>query len=57
MKIDFHAHLFPRPFLDELGRRKLEFRLPGAPLSIFSKMHDLEERLGTWSAWESTCRC
>lgn len=46
MKIDFHAHLFPRPFLDELGRRKLEFRLPGVAHSIFPKMYDLDERLG-----------
>jgi len=45
MKIDFHAHLFPRPFLDEVTRRKLEFRLPGMPLSIFPKMYDLKERL------------
>lgn len=45
MKIDFHAHLFPRPFLDEIERRKLEFRMPGMPLSIFPKMYDLEERL------------
>lgn len=45
MKIDFHAHLFPRPFLEEIERRKLEFRMPGMPLSIFPKMYDLEERL------------
>ena len=45
MKIDFHAHLFPRPFLAELERRKLEFRLPGMPFSVFPKMYDLEERL------------
>lgn len=45
MKIDFHAHLFPKPFLAELERRHLELRLPGVPLSIFPKMYDLEERL------------
>src|SRR3989304_4291608 len=45
MKIDVHAPLFPRPFLAELERRKLEFRLPGMPFSIFPKMYDLDERL------------
>ena len=45
MKIDFHAHLFPKPFLEEIERRKLEFRLPGTRIPVFSKMYDLEERL------------
>ena len=44
MKIDFHAHLFPRLFLAELDRRKLEFRMPSMPVSICPKMYDLEER-------------
>src|SRR3989304_8051617 len=45
MKIALRAPRFPRPFLAELERRKLEFRLPGMPFSVFPKMYDLEERL------------
>ena len=40
MKIDFHTHLFPLPFLKEIERRNLAFGMGGESFTVFESMYD-----------------